>query len=113
MSSADSDPLAKAREEYRKLLNRFKAADADRIRLQWAVDSATCVLNGDGVPEVLSDHPLVALASENLGPAAAIVCENMRMRDAIREAVRWIEVAPGTTSDERLRLIQLLLRSTH
>lgn len=107
MSDEKTDPLQLARDEYRKLLHKYKAADAERVRLQWVIDSATCILNGDGVPEVLSDHPLVALAGENIGPAAAIVNENMRMRDAIREVARWLEAAPNPI-EERLRLLQLL-----
>lgn len=105
-----TDPLELARVEYRNLLKRFRVAESERIRLNSVVESALCVLKGDGFPEVLADHELVALAKENLGPAAQIVNENMRLRDALQVAIRWIEVAHAPP-DERWRLVQQLRRS--
>jgi hypothetical protein len=107
MSSSNSDPLEKARDEYRKLLKKWREAESERVFLKWVVESAACVLDAAECPEALADHPLVRLASESLLRDVEFLGTFNRMLALLRRAVRMADqpALSGTLSDEWLRLV--------
>lgn len=98
MSSNNSDPLEVARAEYRKLLKRTREAESDQAFLRHVIESAMCVVNGDGLPEKLSDHPLVGLVLDQRRQPTELKSEIMRLRNLLSE-VLLLGTAGGVASD--------------
>lgn len=93
MADEKTDPLELAREEYRKLLKRTRQAESDQAFLRHVIESAMCVVNGDGLPETLSDHPLVGLVLDQRRQPTEFKSEIMRLRNLLSEVLMM-----GTTS---------------
>lgn len=85
MSEPKIDPMELARTEYRKLLTRVRAAESDSAFLRHVIESAMCVVNGDGFPEKLADHPLVKLVEDQRRQPTEFKAEIMRLRNLLAE----------------------------
>lgn len=87
MAETKTDPLQLARDEYRKLLTRTRKAEEEAICLRLVIDSVACIVNGDGSPEKLSDHPLVKLVEDQRRQPTEFMSEIMRLRNLLAEVI--------------------------
>lgn len=80
-------------------------AESDQAFLRHVIESAMCVANGDGLPEKLSDHPLVKLVEDQRRQPTEFKAEIMRLRNLLAECLLAIQTHPSLKTEVWLRLL--------